>query len=408
MNKVSKVILSGFIVSGVFLNGCSAHTTQAAVSKQPQIVNKQIKSSENLKDIANRFIPQGAKILEEDRIVGNESIYKLDVDNDDIDEVVVFFKNKEKFENGFFVLKKNNNKWIKIFEDKSQANAISMVQLVNVYDSTKKSLILGKLISTRAGSEYTVYNFKKDKFEKLELGLWNKFQILNNSLNDDKGIVFGGWLNQGANIYSVDVIRFNREKFTCAEKEYPVYFENCIDNNPKYFGREHLKEFKFAWYYFIDMQIKANRAKEALESIEKVFQINKNKDGIYEIEDYKFYLLKAKALNELEEYKKAEDILLGISKEITKIIDTNREKIINDNDFYYMDMQKELSDMYFELGRSYLEQKNKNKAKEKFNISLELLKELLKEGYFLQDTILDINREVTFNRVEDELNKLKD
>ncbi|MCY6370088.1 tetratricopeptide repeat protein [Clostridium ganghwense] len=403
-------VISIVLTLGIFSTGCAKLSTPAEMIKPPKLAEEQIKDNSDLKAIARKFLPEGAKLLAPNEIVSKNSVYELDVDNDKEKEVVVFFKLQEKYEKGFFVLKNKNNQWTKIFEKKNEGNMISMIELINVHNSNEKSLIVGTLISGRAGSVYQVYTFKNGKVSELNLDMWNKFEILNTpDKNKEKGFVFGVGLKEASNIYGVNVIRFDGKDFYFDDESYPEYFKEAIS-----YYKDLLKEenkVQLVWYYLIESQIKANLPQEALKSIEKVFEIKKSKEKLLEIENHRFYILKGEALNKLGRYKEAEKILSQISIHVSKLLDYEKRKALKNNieknNMNIMTLQKHLSDIYLQRGKALVGQNNKTKAKEDFDRALNILENLSKEGYFGQESNVNIIKSIIFNNVKSELNKIK-
>lgn len=336
------------------------------------------------------FLPKDAKIIDSSKIIGEDSVIKLDLDNDDKEEILVFYEIDETYEKGFVVLKNINGKLQKIFEDKNKSGKITKIDFLKIYPDGHKNLLIGYFGSTLAGSDYRVYTFNDKDIITLNLSAFNKMDILNTEdLQKGKGFVFGGWWRVGPpELYVINVIRFDGDNFSLAYDFYEEYYKSVV----KYF-----KDKKIENYPATDAMVKAKMYKKALKAIDDGLKIiSKNPELSWLNDEWDYYLLKARALNGLKKFDEA--------KEILECIINNKENVKKKG---LLITGQYFSDVYLELGRTYKFLDNKDKAKKYFEKSLDMLNMLDKKGYFSSNIEPNIHKEIKFYAVEQELQNLR-
>lgn len=390
------IIALGIIL---LIPGCSLTNSKKLISAPKSVGETKPKSSiKNIKIIAQKFIPKGYKLLENSKVINEKSIIEMDIDNDKKNEIIVFFKNDDKFQKGFVVIKYKDNKWSNIYEKIEEANSIYKIDMVNVYNKNEKSLLVGFLISGHAGSKYTVYNFKNNKITELELGLYKKIEILNTPDKDEnKGFVYSAWIVEKSNIQTNEIIGFNGGEFYYPEDKYTEYYNK---NVIKYY-EDMLKESpdnQFVLEKLIQSQIKSGKYDIAIKYVDKALKIKKQ-SKILPVETYKFNYLKGIALNKLERYSDSEKILNEAENDIVNILSYEMNSLPI-QDLY--DIKFDLSQVYLELGKSFKEQSKNKEAKQVLNKDFNILKSLEKENYFQYSKI----KGIYIKSVEKELKKL--
>ena len=387
MNR--KSILAFSIVSSLMLTGgCSASSPNALIVS-PKILASQVKK-EDINSIAKQFLPNKSKLVDVSKIATGKPVIKVDVDNDKKDEIIAFFDIPESFEKGFVVIKEKEGKWNKIYEYKGEGNKILNSEFIDIYGNGKKTLLFGNLISTHAGATYNLFTFNDDKINKVDLGTWNKMDILNTSLkNDKKGFVFAGWSLYGPDkSYEIDLIRFDGEKVAYAKDLYPQYFKSVV----KYYKDIMVKDSKDVaqWYFLADSQVKANMYNDALNSINKGIDANNDKNGTFKgFSDTEFYLLKAQSLNGLKKYDEAKTILEDAESKQLKKLEANKKDKDDKNNFIYMGDEKVLANIYLELATSYYKLKQDDKGMQYYQKYVDVIKNLERKEYFKNEPVKD-------------------
>ncbi|MBU3145224.1 M48 family metallopeptidase [Clostridium sp. CF012] len=387
MNR--KAILTfSLVASLMFIGGCSAPSPSELIVS-PKILESQVKK-EDINSIAKQFLPNKSKLVDVLKIATGKPVIKVDVDNDKKDEIIGFFDIPEAFEKGFVVIKEKDGKWNKIYEYKNQGNNILKSEFIDLYGNGKKTLLFGNLISTHAGTTYNLFTFNDDEMNKVDLGIWNKMEILNTSLeNDKKGFVFAGWSVYGPDkSYGIDLIRFDGEKFTYAKDLYPQYFKSVV----KYYKDIMAKNSKDVahWYFLADSQVKANMYNDAINSIKIGIAANNDKNGTFKFfTDTEFYLIKAQALNGLKKYDEAKIVSEDVAAKQLKKLQANNMVKDDKNDFSYMNDEKTLSNIYLELAKSYYKLKQDDKGMGYYQKYLDVIKSLEKKEYFKNETVKD-------------------
>ncbi|WP_032123505.1 tetratricopeptide repeat protein [Clostridium amazonitimonense] len=402
MFRKSKKV-SILLICIILLTGCNAYEAPSSFIASPKLSTEEGKNAygnvnmEDLKPLAQKFMPKNAKLLEESKTSTKKNIFLIDVNGDLNDELVVLFKEDSNFKKGFFVLEKRFNGWHKIYEKSLEGNSISSMQTISVKDKEDKRLLVGYLISGHAGTDFYLYDFKKENVEEIPIGRWNKIEILNTEDKEEgKNFVFGAQLYEASGDYSSYVIGFDGEKFYLAEEFYDDYYKK----NVEYYKNEIVQQSRneLSWYYYIESQIKAKQYEDALQSLKEVlkYKEDKKEESTIEVGYYKFLILRAMAFNGLGEYDKAVSILenlLNIS-------------LLSDKDYFYNE-PKEYSvlDIYYELGVAYKGLGKKDKAKEAFDNAMLSFEKLSNDGFFSENATSNILKQVMYYPLSKEINK---
>lgn len=401
MKKVTMCLLASFCLLST---ACGSFSTPQALIKPPA-VNKVMASDVDLKSIVQSYLPQGAKLLSTNEIVTGKSIYAMDLDGDKQDEILAFFKIEDKFEKGFIVLKKKNNKWDKIEEKKMECNSIARVEFTNVVSKDKKSLIVGSLISSHAGAEYKAYTFENSKVEETLLGIWNKFEILNTPSDKESSFVFDGWINCTGNVQKAEIFKLKDKKVYYGE-DFNSYYKNFTEYYSNLIKEKSNNE--LAWYLLVDAQLRSGMIKEAYKSKETASQIDSSKK-YFPVDSNDFKLLQVEALRNEKHYDGALGVLDGVYKNIQSAINNSKksEDIKIEHDGLKDGKDHYLANVYIEYGKIYLDKNDKEKAREYFNKALDIFEGLNKKGYYGTDGYIDIHRDADINTVKVYLEKAK-
>ncbi|MCB2308573.1 hypothetical protein LGL08_18700 [Clostridium estertheticum] len=388
MNKRS-ILMVSLVMSLMFMGGCTV-SSPVELIQPPKLLDSQLKK-DDISSIAKQLLPDKSKLVAISKISTGNPVISVDVDNDKKDEIIAFFDLPESFEKGFVVIKEKNGKWSKVYEYKSEGSKIVNSEFLVV--NGKKALLFGNLISTHAGVAYNLFTFDNDNIRKVNLGTWNKMEVLKTSLETDKKeFVFAGWkLYAPDNTYVIDLIRFDGEKVNYAKDLYKEYFKNVV----KYY-KGIIKENSLdvsQWYFLADSQVKANMYNDALISIQKGIDVNNDKNKTFDaFSDTEFYLLKAQSLNGLKKYDESKTVSEESAvKQINKL-EKNTKAKDDKNDFNYMNDEKVLADIYLETAKSYYNLKQVDKGMQYYQKYLAIIKTLEKKGYF-KDSIVNDNVE---------------
>lgn len=327
--------------------------------------------------IAKQFLSHGCQFLNSS---GESSVTKMNLDNDNSNELVALFKNDSTFETGFFILKQINKKWHKIYQD---CNVSSKISKFVVLDNKPKNLEVSYTSNGSTMNEYYLYSFDKDSIKKTYLGTYNKLEFLNNKLKlKIKDIVYAVEEKDSGIGCINNIIAYNGQDFSYANELMPNYFKKSIHTYKKMLKQD-LTNTKY-WYCLVDNELKANLQNKALKAINKlqsIIKTNKCKDNV--IKNYKINMLKQICFNKLEKYEDAKQCNQDIVNELSKAISSEKLKLSGSVvDFYLMNMENDLSNSYNELSKTYTGLNNYEKAKENLEIAYKIKRELIQEGYF--------------------------
>jgi hypothetical protein len=412
-------------------SGCVKYSSPSELIGQPEIPKEEIKAcintesksyvgdrieenediEDNIEDIAENYFSYNEKLLSPDKIINNKSVYNMDLDGDNKKEIFGFSEIEGKNPKiHFFVLKKKNNKWNNIYKNTIRGKSISFLKIIKMYDKEQISIIIGGLISEYKGSEYTTYTLGNISGVNCisNIGTWNRFEVLSDlSIADSNGFIFAAWLKDKCDLYKVNIIKFdpNNRSYTPAEYLYRDYFKNVIQYNKNVLSKN--DNIELSWYYLIYSEIKAGKYKEALNTIDEVVKLKKSGCTLLKVEDYKFNLLKAKALDGLKRYDEAEEVLLLLLDNLNT--DAINNKIFNlekQNDTINYEDELSIADIYCQLAKVYFHKDNKDKEKKALEKSYEVIKELSKKTFYKENDTADIMKDLIYYPVIFELNRL--
>lgn len=404
---MKKGLLIICISSSLISSSCVSYSTPTGLIKSP-VVNASSSNYTDIKSIAEKFLPANSVLLSQNDLVSGKAVSTLDLDNDKSNEIIAFFKVQDKFEKGFIVLKKMNNNWSKIFEKKQECNSISKFDFINIVNKDTKSLLIGYFISGNSGAQYYSYTLKDGKVKEINLGWWKQFEILSTPSQNNKDFVFAGMSRGTGDVENWDVVRLNNEDICRDDDSYPSYAPKIIDYYSSILEQYKTKKSLgamggLAWYNLINAQVKGNLPETALKSIDNFNKLSSTDKSIFGIVDEdKFKLLQAKALNKLKRYSEAKSILdelqANLEQDLSSSSKNNNEKSLEAIKVAKLD----LLNIYLEKGNIFqkLDQKDKfNELKVKA-LNLNLLNDYPKNE---ENGIIDLE----LNTAKAQLTKLR-
>ena len=207
INKKLSICLVLLSVTMIF-SACAKYSSPSSLLKPPQISIEQIKGDIkenveiNIEDVAAEvdckkvveefFHSKNLKLLSPDRIVSKKSLYSMDLDGDNIEEIFGFLEDDEELKIHFFILQKINNSWTSKYTCDINGTRISYIDTAKIYNEEQISLIIGVLVSDYIGSEYSMFTLRNENqvMYVMSIGMWNKFEVLNDFSHDNnKGFI---------------------------------------------------------------------------------------------------------------------------------------------------------------------------------------------------------------------------
>lgn len=395
-----------------------------------ELMDENIKPKVRVKSIALSFVPEGMALSYP--IYGSQDIIEKDIDGDGESEIIFTYRsiNGDSVEwiYGITILKRNKNKWRKIYEDYGGFKGLYRIDCADI-DGDKKNEIL---ISSSCGLDNlnierkvlnvykwdnglkllceTEINYEQmhiydmpdkdgNKNGKAELALWNfDFQVDMGNFNNWDSVKLvrdlfieevGDW-DGIHDIYkfkygcTVEVLRYDDKAggVVFAEDCYPHYYKKVEDYfkgviNINLEKKENIHP--MIWYYLADAQLKEEKYEAALESINKAYKLLK--EDIYGQDNFNkaFDVLKAEIFNKLKQNEKAVDTLINVLKDVelkeeeiaANIKDGKIEERTDLIDTFitiknYCDKMR----IYYDLGESYSGMNDKENAKLYYNKAL--------------------------------------
>lgn len=273
--NLTKAIVTALMISTT-LSGCS----QATMSSQPLEMIRKTQKSQSVEEVVKEFLPKGMKLSAPTYSKRVKSIMKKDIDGDGNKEILFTFKSeKDNNKGGIIVLKEKNNAWKKVLESYGDGKVVYRIDFQDLDGDRNKDLLVSNFVGTSAGNVLNVYIYDKN-VDKVKLrGTEEYHKIYMKDMPDDKGICDGRveialWNKYTGEAYEVRVLKYDGKKLVPHKEVYPYYYNKVIDYYKSKLRKDDYKNSAIMWYFLADAQVKANKPKEALDSIEKIKKLN--------------------------------------------------------------------------------------------------------------------------------------
>lgn len=306
MKKLIPMIMIVILMST--FTGCSSlYEVPVNLMKTPRLNDNYIKNQKYLTDnelrvLIQSFMPEGYKLLEDNKSMEKQSIYDLDVDGDKKNEYVVLVRNSTKTNVGFFVVKSKYGKWAKVFEWMDEGIGIKTVKAIKGLNDKDIRLLVGNMINSKGPSEYYLFNFKENwDGYYVDLGTWSELSIVQSTDESINFVVENREESMISDLYSVS---YDGENYTynSSADTYQTKINEYKSMIDEYEGNES------AWYYYIYAKLMAGRYEEALKNVNEYLVRDKSRDSI-KVSDVKFQVLKAMILSKLDRANEAQEII---------------------------------------------------------------------------------------------------
>lgn len=306
MKKLVLMITTAILMST--FTGCSnLYEVPVNLMKTPKLNSEYIKNQKDLTDselrvLLQSFMPEGYKLLEDNKSMEKQSIYDLDVDGDKKNEYVVLVRNSNKTNVGFFVVKSKYGKWDKVFEWLDEGIGIKTVKAIRGLNEKDTRFLIGNMINTKGPSEYYLFDFNENwDGDNVDLGTWSDLSIVQST---EGNINFIAENRDDSKILDFYSISYDGEKFNHNDSA-DTYQNKINEYNSminEYEGNES------AWYYYIYAKSMAGHYEDALKDMNEYLARDKSRDSIT-VNEAKFQILKAMILAKLDRGKEAQEII---------------------------------------------------------------------------------------------------
>lgn len=357
------------------VTGCDLLPAPGSIIGPPYYSQIATSSAEDIKIIAEKFLPQGTKFLYPTHPNGADAIQLVDIESDGQDEMLVTYKDNESG-NGFgaIVLKNRHGEWQNIWHEDYKINIIGLdwAQFIDITDDKIPELLLGWNLGFEAGYNLDIISFKGTP-KKVSNIKYNEMALTNLSGSENERkpefIITRKDDDQLDDNVPPLVLRWYDNGLVPAKDVYPIYHKErikALQERNRLYDRNFLD-----WYYLTEMLVRSDRSLEALESANRALNIIPSHYEKYRV---KLETYKAEALIQAEKYVEGKNLL---------------------NDIIYKDdinqiscTQDELAEVYLNLGRAYKGLKDYKTAKIKYSQSYNIIKSTYEEWseYFIMNS----------------------
>lgn len=293
--------------------GCDLLPESSSLIRAPQYSQVVNDNEEDIKLVAKRFLPEGAKFLYPMSQKGADAVQLADIDDDGFKEMLVTFQGtSEGCSLGAIVLKRNNGEWKEIWQGEEQVNVVSLefAQFIDITNDKICELLLGWSLGYGIGSNLEIISFK-DNPKQISSLRYNRIEIFDVSPNENgrtpEIILTRKEDSQKEEDIPPLVLRWVEDGLVPAEDAYNEYYKDRIKTlkeSSSPYDRNFLK-----WYYLSLMQVRSKRSDEAIDSLGRALNTI---SADYEKFRIKLEIYKAEALIQKEQYLEASDLLKSI------------------------------------------------------------------------------------------------
>lgn len=351
----------------VMITGCDLLPKSSSLIRAPQYSKVVNDNEEDIKLVAKRFLPEGARFLYPMSPKGADAVQLSDIDDDGVKEMLVTFQGtSDEGSLGAIVLKRNNDEWKEIWRVEEQVNVIGLefAQFIDITDDKILELLLGWSLGYGLGSNLEIISFK-DTPKQISSIRYSMVEIADVSPIDNGRTpeIILTKKEEGQKDEDIPplVLRWGEDGLIPADDAYNSYYKDRIKSlmeSSSPYDRNFLK-----WYYLSLMQVRSKRPDEAIDSVGKAL----NTISVdYEKFRIKLEIYKAEALIQKNQYSEAADLLKSI-------IDRNREGQIKCT-------QDELAAVKLNYGRACVGLRDYETAEINYNESYNILKDFYDEG----------------------------
>ncbi|TYP54229.1 tetratricopeptide repeat protein [Thermosediminibacter litoriperuensis] len=370
MSRLKK--FAAILISGTSLiAGCSILPSPASIIRPPQTVSTPVENEGDVVAVVQKFLPPGAQL---ERYGSGRAISQRDLDAvDGKSEILAVYRVGDNTnEIGAFVLKFKDGQWQKVWEQQGFGFALDLLEFEDITGDGKPEVLIGTTIGASAGNGLDIFSWHGDTLKKIAGTGYHRLDILHltGKYSTEKGYdgraQLAVWQKDTITAMAVDVLRWYEIGLVPAEDLYPEYFPKVVE-----YYEEQLKKAPDApviWYYLADAQQKAGMPEKALKSVEKGLSLK----GDYP-PDYKFMIVKARALNDLGQYDRAIGLLNDVIKAKAPELPGSRQQ---EEPAY---LKKIKAEALIDMGKSYESLKQYDKAEDCYRRSMEITETLFKE-----------------------------
>lgn len=228
-----------------------------------------------------RYIPEDTELKKPMYPKKAKYIMYDDLFGDKEKEVVITLKDKkDKNTGGFIVLKKYGDSYKEVFKEYGKNKNVYEVTFADLDGDNKDELLVGFSTGEPLKNILKVYKYneKENKLKEIDSYRYSKLDVKlmekDNRKSDIKKIAI--WNNLDGDVYIVNVLKYDKGKLVESKEDYPHYFNKVVSYYKSKLRKNNNKNSATMWYYLVDAQIKANKQKEALNSIYEVKKIKPN------------------------------------------------------------------------------------------------------------------------------------
>lgn len=222
---------------------------------------------------AKKYLPNGTELAQAHSPTGTNGIIAGDIDGDEQLEWIVLYHSKSNpMQVGFFILKKEEGKWQKVYSRKGAGFDIRWASVADLTGDGKGELLLGWKIGESAGNVLEIYKWEKNSLVQQQKINYHELQLI--KFQEDAKVRLATWNRSFADVFDVKLWKWSNRELTEDDTFESYYFTKVAD----YYRQraEEVPDASYYWYYLADSELKANRPTLALVAIDKALSLKAN------------------------------------------------------------------------------------------------------------------------------------
>lgn len=217
---------------------------------------------EDLKAIAQGFLPAGVKLLNPKRPANSRGIISADLDGDMQNELIASYRYQGEIKT--IILKKLNGRWEKIAETGSSGyDTLKYRGSAYITGEGRQQLLIG-LSSEDKGNALYGYTLENGILSNIFIQDYHRFQVLGREKDGRRAMKaqLAVWNKRGDGTYDIQVLKWNGLELEPLEKITPYYQESVI---PYYAQKVRQNPYSpYNWYNLADALAKGDVNRDAL------------------------------------------------------------------------------------------------------------------------------------------------
>lgn len=312
---MKRLLMVGILL---LLSGCNLFPEPASLIQAPQHAESKSVDEVNPMQVAKGLLPADTQITIPNEPVGMDAVLQADFNLDGEKELVTFYKSRVNANDiGALVLQKSDGKWQVSETFTGVGYDIDYSAVADVTGDSRPELLVGWTTGVSAGDVLDVYTWEDNRFKKLTALNYHKLDMI--AVEGVPRLAI--WNRVFADVYEVNVVKWDVQTFVTDTSVYPSYFLEVADYYRE--RTEQVPDAAYYWYYLADAWLKAGQPEAALDAINHGMQLRTVAPSFSEFEKLKAVIeseIAARKAQDMIFYSPKAELTLHIPNELVSDI----------------------------------------------------------------------------------------